>query len=280
MNILISGATGLVGAQLCQKLQHHNLYKVSNSSVDFPLDISNKDKVLKAFKTKTIDTIIHLANPPDWHSQNPSYYVPVNVTGTLNLIELAKLKQARFIFTSSQTVYGARHLHRGLTEKAETKPTEWYGLSKYVAEQYLELFHRLTGLPVTIFRPAGIFGGADTRTLVSKFINLAKRNKPLIIFGHGQTRRHFIHVEDVVEAIIKSLHMRKGFEVFNLGSFQVVFHLKIAQFISQLKSVPIVHQDREKRLDFYLNTRRQQRLLGLKPNLFLRIKQELTEASW
>lgn len=277
MNILISGATGLIGAQLCQKLQHHNLYRVSNSSVDFPLDISNKDKVFKTFKTKTIDTIIHLANPPDWHSQNPSYYVPVNIIGTLNLIKLAQLKQARFIFTSSQTVYGARHLHRGLTEKAERKPTGWYGLSKYVAEQYLELFHRLTRLPVTIFRPAGIFGGADTRTLVGKFINLAKRNKPLIIFGHGQSKRHFIHIEDAAEAIIKSLRVRKGLEVFNLGSFQVVSNLKIAQFIGQLKSVPIVHQGREKRLDFYLNTQHQLRLLGLKSDLFFRIKQELSD---
>ena len=277
MNILISGATGLIGTQLCQKLKRHNVYKVSRSSVDFPLDIANKDKLLKAFKTKTIDVIIHLANPPDWYSQDPSYYAPVNVIGTLNLIELAKLKQARFIFTSSQTVYGTRHLHQGLTETAETKPIEWYGLSKYMAEQYLELFHRLTRLPVTIFRPVGIFGGADTRTLVGKFINLAKGNKPLIIFGHGQTKHHFLHVEDAAEAIFKSLRVSKGFEVFNLGSFQVVSHLKIAQFISQLKSIPTVHQGREKRLDFYLNTHHQQRVLNLRPDLFLRIKQDLSE---
>lgn len=275
MDILISGASGLVGTQLCQKLQHHNLYKVSRSSVDFPLDISNRDKLLKSFKTKSIDTIIHLANPPDWYSENPNYYVPVNVIGTLNLIELAQLKQARFIFTSSQTVYGAHHLRRGLTEKAEARPTGWYGQSKYMAEQYLKVFHHLTRLPVIIFRPAGIFGGADNRTLVGKFISLSNSNNPLVVFGRGYTKRHFIHVDDVAEAIIKSLHVHKGFEVFNLGSFQVVSNLKIAQFISKLKSVPIIHQGKEKRLDFYLNTQHQLRTLGLKPNLFLRIEQEL-----
>lgn len=277
MNILVSGATGLIGTQLCQKLKRHNVYSVSNTAADYPINIANQGKLLNAFKAKSIDTIIHLANPPDWDSQDPTYYVPTNIIGTLNLIELAKRKQARFIFTSSQTVYGTRHLRRGLTEKAATKPTEWYGLSKYVAEQYLELFHRLTRIPVTIFRPVGIFGGGDTRTLVGKFINLAKRNKPLIVFGPGQTKRHFIHVEDVVEAIIKSLHLRKGFEICNLGSFQVVSNLKIALFISQIKSIPIVHQGREKRLDFYLNTRHQQSLFGLKPDLFLRIKQELND---
>jgi nucleoside-diphosphate-sugar epimerase len=276
MNILISGATGLIGTQLCQKLQHHNLYKVSHSSVDFPFDIANKEKVLKAFKTKIIDVIIHLANPPDWYSQDPSYYLPANIIGTINLIELAKLKQARFIFVSSQTVYGAHHLHRGLTEKTQRRPKGWYGLSKYMAEQYLELFHQLTQLPITIFRPVGIFGNGDTRTLVGKFINLAKTNKPLIIFGHGHTKHHFLHVEDAAEAIVKSLRVSKGLEIFNLGSFQVVSHLKIAQFIAQLKPVPIVHQGKEDSLDFYLNTQHQQRVLGLKPDLFFRIKQELS----
>lgn len=277
MNILVSGATGLVGTHLCQKLKRHNIYKVSRAAADYPINIANQGKLHNAFKTKSIDAIIHLANPPDWHSQDPTYYVPTNVVGTLNLIELAKRKQARFIFASSQTVYGARHVRRGLVEETDANPTEWYGLSKFLAEQYLKFHHRLTKLPVVILRPVGIFGDSDTRTLVGKFIHLAKRSKSLIIVGRGQTKRHFIHVEDVAEAIVKALRIQKGIEIFNLGSKQVISNLQLAQSISKFMSVPIVHQGKEIRLDFYLNTKRQQHLLGFKPDLLDRIKQELSE---
>lgn len=276
MNILITGTTGLVGKNLCDALRRHNLYAVSLTSPDYRVDISDKRQLLSTFKNTPIDTIIHLANPPDWHNSDPNYYLPVNIIGTLNLIELAKVRQASFIFISSQMVYGVRHLRRGLTETSLVKPTDWYGLSKYIAEQYLYLHHQQTRLPVTIFRPVGIFGGQDTRNLLGKFIQLARENQPLIVTGKGLTKRHFIHVSDVTTAITKSLHFHRGIRVFNLGSLQVTSVLKLASYISKLRRVPVIHQGQETRLDFYLNTYGLQRQLHLKPDLFSRINQELS----
>lgn len=279
MNILIAGATGLVGRYLCHKLRNHNIYQISHSSVDFSLSIDKRKKLLSAFKSKPIDVIIHLANPPDWNNPKLSYYVPTNVLGTLNLIELAQQKQAQFIFTSSQMIYGAHDTRRSLAEATPPQPTDWYGLSKFIAEQFLSLHHRQTGLPVIILRPVGIFGKGDTRTLLGKFISQAKKNKSITLLGRGLTKRHYIHVDDMVKAIIGSLSIKKGLHVFNLGSSKVVSNLKLAQFISRSLSISIIHRGREIRRDFYVSTRRQQRDLHLKPDLFVRIKQELSVQS-
>lgn len=267
MNILITGATGLVGKTLCTALEGHKIYPASSNNTFAEME--------SWFKRHPLDAIIHLANPPQWNHPSPLYYLPVNIIGTLQLLELARRKKAKFIFTSSQMVYGGKMPKKGFKETDPPHPSTWYGMSKHIAEQYIYAYRQKYQTSAVILRPGGIFGYKDTRTVLGSFIENARLGKNLSFNGMGKSERHFIHVDDVVMIIKKLLVSRMKLEIFNIASWKHPSIKEIAQYISQLSGVSIKQIGTEIRSDFYLHTTKLTSTLEYKADLFKRIKQEL-----
>lgn len=275
MNILIAGSSGLVGKQTIKQLNRHQLFCISRYSKDYPINIQQKDRLFMAFKTKSIDAIVHLATPSNWHHPQPQYYFKTNLLGTLNLLELAYKKRAKFIFLSSQMVYGKHIVKQGLKESDPLQPNDWYGVSKLAAEEYILSHARQYHLPITILRPVAIFGSQDTRNVIGKFIQAARQNQPLRLLGQGKSKLHFIHVTDVVCAIKKCLTLNRRLTTINLGSYQVPTIAQLAEYMSKKYDLSIQYHGKETYSRFYLNTTKMQKLLKLKPNLYQRIDQEI-----
>ncbi len=111
-----------------------------------------------------------------------------------------------FLFASSAAVYGERK--EACRETDSPNPESPYTASKLAAEYYCRVYARTYGIPVSILRFFNVLGpGQSPRHsgAVTSFLNEASQGRPPTIYGDGKQTRDFIFVEDVVEAILKTL---------------------------------------------------------------------------
>ncbi|GCE16719.1 NAD-dependent epimerase/dehydratase family protein [Dictyobacter kobayashii] len=104
-------------------------------------------------------------------------------------------------------------------------------------------FQRLYGLPFTIFRYSPIYGPHMWPGLaLNAFINAAKEGGPIIIFGDGYQTRSFLHVDDLVDAFVRSLNDNAQNEVYNLEGPQNITVNELAEKVScAFGGIEIVH---------------------------------------
>lgn len=152
-----------------------------------------------------------LSNPVKAHN--------VNVTGTLNLLMLAKkLGIKKFVFASSSSLYG-EITKVPIPETHSLNPTSIYGATKLAAEKYCLSYHASEGLPVTCLRYFSVYGprGRPDQVLYSMAARAAAGIPPEI-YGSGEQSRDFTFVSDIVSGtIMATLRDESVGEVFNLG---------------------------------------------------------------
>lgn len=143
----------------------------------------------------------------------------VNVSGTLNVLNLAReFKVQRLIYASSSSVYG-NPTKVPISEEHPLNPTNIYGASKLAGEKYCLAYHSSFGLPVTCLRYFSVYGprGRPDQVLYEMASRVAAGEAPEI-FGDGRQSRDFTFVSDIVEGtVLASLKDDSVGEVFNLG---------------------------------------------------------------
>jgi UDP-glucose 4-epimerase len=207
--------------------------------------------------------------------RNPYLWNTVNVGGTLNLLNLARLHGVRrFVFSSSSSVYGnVTEENLPTLETAPKNPMSPYGLQKLVGEQYCKLYSTIHDIDTVCLRYFSVYGErqptkGDYSLVMGIFANLRLEGKPLTINGDGEQRRDFTYVGDVVSANIKasaSDKVGKG-EILNVGNGDNRSVNDIAKMIGG----PVVHGDpviepRETLADNF----KTRRLLDWKPTMKL-----------
>ncbi|MGZ5479619.1 MAG: NAD-dependent epimerase/dehydratase family protein, partial [Candidatus Aminicenantales bacterium] len=129
----------------------------------------------------------------------------INVRGTLNMLVAAKdAGVLSFVLASSSAVYGADPA-LAKVEGREGKPLSPYGVSKFVDEKYVQIFHVLHGLNAVALRYFNVFGprqdpSSEYSAVIPLFITKMLRGEPPTIYGDGEQSRDFIFVGDVVRA--------------------------------------------------------------------------------
>ena len=173
MKILVTGSAGHLGEALMRSLQQSADHPVgldikSSEFTDFVGSITDKDVVEKAMEGCA--AIFHTAtlHKPHVGTHTRQDFVDTNITGTLNLLEQAIENDCMaFIYTSTTSTFGdAMKVADGepavwVTEKLQPKPKNIYGVTKAAAEDICELFHRRTGLPCLVLKPARFFPEED-----------------------------------------------------------------------------------------------------------------------
>jgi UDP-glucose 4-epimerase len=236
MKYLVTGGYGFIGKHLVNELvrQGHEVVVVDlqgRFSVDFKFvfaDVSKKDyyeKIKNALYG--VDTVFHLAAKARVQPSidHPIMFDKVNVSGTLVMLELSRLTRVRrFVFSSSSSLYGNTETFP-TPETAPTIPLSPYGLQKLIGEQYCQLYSRIHKLETVCLRYFNVYGeGSPTEgdycLVMGKFIQQALEGKNLTIYGDGEQRRDFTHVQDVVQAnILAGLNEQVGDgECFNIGN--------------------------------------------------------------
>lgn len=226
MKILITGSSGFVGTHLCKELYRlkHTLTKV-----DLVEGVTILDTLRMIELCQNQDAVIHLAAKTSVQESNTNIfpYNQTNIQGTLSVLEAVKVnKVPQFIFASSAAVY---------------EPNSVYAVTKLAGEYYIKLYSYLYGFNSVILRFFNIYG-KGSKGIIPIFLNKLKCNEPLIIYGGYQTR-DFIHIDDIVSAIILSLGYGKQ-GTFDIGTGKSYSIDSIAQKCMQItgKKVDIIYK--------------------------------------
>jgi UDP-glucose 4-epimerase len=192
-----------------------------------------------------------------------------NIIGTQNLLIAARDAHVRkLVYSGSSTYYG-----NGAPPQVETAPPNClnpYAVSKYVGEQFCEMFTRLYRLPTVSLRYFNVYGPRQPAVgayglVLGIFLDQHNRGEPLTVHGDGSQRRDFIHVSDVVEANLAAYGNDVEGTVMNVGSGTNISIQEIADMISPHQMhLPRRTGDAEATL---ADISRIRRLLGWKPRV-------------
>ena len=213
--ILVTGGAGFIGFHLCKKLSNltDNLTiydNLSSGKMENVKDVPKANFVIgdildlkKLCSQEKADLIYHLAAQVvvPYSMENPLEDFETNAKGTLQVLEKARKDDAKLVFASSAAVYG-NPIQFPTPEGYGFHPFSCYGLSKVIGEEYCEMYQSQYGLDITIMRFANVYGSRCHGVIHDFLDKIAKNPNKLEIIGTGLQSRDFVHVSDVVDALV------------------------------------------------------------------------------
>lgn len=275
---LVTGAAGFIGYHLCQRLLSDGFHVVGLDAMTDYYDVSLKqarldqisdhpnftfvqDRVetpglmLNLFTEHRFDVVVHLAAQAGvrYSIEAPRSYLDSNITGTFELLEAARAHPpAHLLLASTSSVYGAnKDMPYAETAKADTQMS-FYAATKKANEAMAHSYAHLFGLPTTMFRFFTVYGpwGRPDMALF-KFTRAILNDEPIDVYNHGDMRRDFTYIDDLIEGIrrlIDAAPQRPGdgqvaagdslspvapWRVVNIGNSQAV---QLTDFIAAIEA--------------------------------------------
>ena len=234
-NILLTGANGFLGRNILKNL------KSSNNILETDLhnlDITNFDKCEKFFKKRKIDVIIHAAAAKGAAESfnNPKKYIDVNFYGTLNLLEMMRIRKIKkIIFISSSGIYGRPK--NNVNENADKNPFNPYSLGKNLSETLINYYSTHYDIKYVNIRPNLISGhGLTQDNLIYDIVKSVLNNQDAVVFGKGTHVRQYTHPDDI-SSFIKIILKKKLFtnESYNISNNKIQTILLIKRIIKLMK---------------------------------------------
>ncbi|MGX1928086.1 UDP-glucuronic acid decarboxylase family protein [Flagellimonas sp. 2504JD4-2] len=252
---LITGAAGFLGSHLCDRFiaeGHHviamdNLITGDLKNIEhlFPLErfeFHHHDVSTFVHLGGDLDYILHFASPasPIDYLKIPIETLKVGSLGTLNLLGLAKDKNARILVASTSEVYGDPLVHPQNEEYygnvSPIGPRGVYDEAKRFMESITMAYHRHHGLDTRIVRIFNTYGSRmrlNDGRVVPAFMGQALRGEDLTVFGDGSQTRSFTYIDDQIEGIYRLL-MSDYVEPVNIGNPDETTILEFAEEIIKL----------------------------------------------
>ncbi len=176
-----------------------------------------------------VDFILQAAGiaSPYYYRAYPLETLDVAITGTKNMLELARRQRARLLFFSSTEIYGdpdPKHVptaesYRG--NVASLGPRACYDESKRLGETLCYIYHAKFGVSAGMVRPFNVYGpGMQERDyrVLPNFASRIKGDRPLHIYGSGRQTRTFCYVTDAVAGFLRVLLLGGPGEAYNIGN--------------------------------------------------------------
>ena len=257
MKILITGGAGFIGSHLCDKYtkEGHTVLCLDNfmsgnlMNVKHLLNYRNfklikgdiRDFDLLEKLMRDVDVVFHLAAQihVDRSYIEPKHTYEVNVMGTQNILEVARIHDAkRVIYASTSEVYGSA-LYAPIDENHPLNAPHPYGASKIAADRMCYAYIQTYGMNISILRLFNIFGTRQRDIgyggVISMFTRRVLSNTPPIIYGDGMQTRDYTYVEDAVRAYDLVLNHNKPItEPINFGTGKEVSIVDLANKIIDL----------------------------------------------
>jgi dTDP-glucose 4,6-dehydratase len=253
-SVLVTGGCGFIASNFINSLSLDSSYTIVNldkldycsnvknvregSSFFIKGDIKNRDLVTHLIKEYNFDIVFHFAaqSHVDNSFEDPVHFTYENVCGTHNLLEAFRLEKSdvQFIHFSTDEVYGTWVEGPAFTEKSMLSPTNPYSSSKAAAEMIVQSYIKSYKMDIKIIRCNNVYGPNQyPEKLIPKFINLLKQNKKCTLHGirSSYIKRAFIHVEDVISAVLMVHEKGTSGEIYNIGSSYEVSVLDVTKMI-------------------------------------------------
>jgi nucleoside-diphosphate-sugar epimerase len=270
MDVLVTGAAGLIASKTCEFLLKQNIKIVGIDNMNDYYDIKLKEYRLKSLKKSSnfefhkidiedhialdllfsrnkIDIVLNLAARAGirYSIKNPHIYFTTNTIGTLNILEMMKkYKTRKMVLASSSSLYAGQKMPFREDLPVNT-PISPYAASKKAAEVLCYSYHYLYGIDVSIVRYFTVYGPAGRPDMsIFRFIKWIAEETPITLFGDGTEARDFTYVDDIANGTIKAMK-EVGHEIINLGGGENPIPLsyvvqKIEEYLG--KKAIIVHK--------------------------------------
>jgi UDP-glucuronate 4-epimerase len=234
MTVLVTGAAGFIGMHVAAALVARgervigidnftpyypvalkqarvaHLQALAEGRLDFlTVDFGDGDALDSALAGRDFDRIVHLGAQPGvrYSLENPRAYAHSNITGHVNVLELARHRRVHhLVYASSSSVYGLRKDMPFSVEDRADSPISLYAATKRADELMSEAYAHLFRMPQTglrFFTVYGPWGRPDMA--VWKFTEAVLNGRPIDVYNHGDMRRDFTYIDDIVAGVIASL---------------------------------------------------------------------------
>lgn len=253
--ILVTGGAGFIGSHLSERLldEGHEVICVDNfftgtkENIKHLLgnpyfEIIRHDICFPLYVE--VDEIYNLACPasPIHYQFDPVQTTKVNVSGSINMLGLAKRLKIRVLQASTSEVYGDPTIHpQPETYRGNVNPVgprACYDEGKRCAETLFFDYHRQHGIDIKVVRIFNTYGPRmhpNDGRVVSNFIIQALRSEDISIYGDGSQTRSFCYVDDTADGIIRMMNTPRGLTgPVNLGDPNEISILDLARLIIDL----------------------------------------------
>uniref|UniRef100_A0AAY5K1E4 dTDP-D-glucose 4,6-dehydratase n=1 Tax=Esox lucius TaxID=8010 RepID=A0AAY5K1E4_ESOLU len=266
--VLVTGGAGFIGSHfVCSLVNRHPTWRIINlDNLDYCSnlrsleavedrgnytfirgDICNPRLVNHIFATENINIVFHFAAQTHVETSFiwPSRYHQTNVEGTQVLLKSAfEARVEKFIYVSTDEVYG-ESLDKEFDESSPRRPNNPYSVSKAAAECLVLSYWERHMFPVIITRSNNVYGPRQyLEKVIPKFLSLLQLNKKCTIQGTSPQSRHFLFVDDAVEAFHTILARGEVGEIYNIGTdFEISIVQLARQLIQMVRHIPHTELD-------------------------------------
>lgn len=256
----VIGANGYIGKHIVSYLQRYYDVNVDSYDIVAECDLPNYHKVNLTDKESIkglnldIDYIFMFAGLTGTYNGFNEYqkFISINELGLLNLLDAIKNSEYRpkVIFPSTRLVY--KGVDKSLKEDDLKECKTIYAANKLACEGYLQAYHDSFDIPYTIFRiclPYGNLLSTDySFGTVGFFIRQAKAGKDITLYGGGNIKRTFTHMEDLCYQIIEgSFHHESNGQTYNVGGETLSLHdaaeIIAAKYGTKVTEIPWPERD-------------------------------------
>jgi len=298
MKILVTGTAGFIGFHVAKALlergdevigvDNFNPYydirlkedrnEILEQDSDYRVyraDLVDFEALSKIFKENGIQKICHLAAQAGvrYSLENPLAYERSNNEGFLRVLELARDFDVRdVIFASSSSVYGGNEKIPFSEEDRVDKPISLYAATKRYNELLAHTYHHLFGMNITGLRFFTVYGpwGRPDMALF-KFVKAIREDRPIDVYNHGNMKRDFTYIDDIVDGVVAAIDNPQPYEIFNLGNNNPVELTRFIEVIeekldkkAQKNLLPLQPGDVP---ETYADISRAQEILGYEPRV-------------
>jgi UDP-glucose 4-epimerase len=236
MRILVTGGAGFIGSHVADRYIElgHEVAVLDDLSSGKPENVNPRAKLFRmsllderlagAFDEFRPEVVSHHAAQVNVRRSvdAPEFDATVNVVGSVRLFQAAAAHGCgKVIYASSGGACYGDPPKLPAREDTPVRPLCPYGVSKYAAEKYLQLFGLLSGLRFTVLRYANVYGPRQDSHgeagVVAIFSELLLEGKTPTIFGDGTKTRDYVFVSDIVQANVLALDAGDG-GAYNVGT--------------------------------------------------------------
>src|SRR5437879_6453552 len=230
MNFLVSGGAGFIGYHLCErllldgqavwafddlnnfydpKIKQANIRDLGSLAKPFTFihgDLTDRPGLDQLFSSVKFDQIVHLAARAGVRPSllEPALYQRVNVEGTVNLLEAARLNGVKkATIASSSSVYGVNSKVPFSESDPIFSAISPYAASKLACEALGHVYYHVYGLDIVMLRFFTVYGPRQRPDLaIHKFARLISARKPIPVFGDGSSARDATYIDDILDGVL------------------------------------------------------------------------------
>ena len=242
MKIIVTGASGFIGTNLVKYLKNKKMHVIavcdhtceSSDIADEAIFTGLIGLKSKYLLTKTADAMIHMAANNDTLSEDTEQMIRHNYLSSKKMLKLAKnLNCSRFVYTSCIAVYG--------NKKDQEDPLNIYATSKLMFDNFIKDTTGFNGekdMTIVGLRLCNVYGPYECikerrMSFLGRMLRNMILNKTIDLFEETGNKRDWVYVEDVCEAIFKSLQASKH-GIYNIGSGSTISFIDLFEKLARI----------------------------------------------